>query len=159
MLQRLFVLLLALGLTACSSLPFGALAPKMSVTDIEIKRLGLFEQHFDVGIRLDNPNDFDLTIEALEFELEVNGRPFAKGEGHTATLIPALSSTVLRVDAIMQSQNLIQQIRTLPPETLKEGVPYRIRGRVKTGKLPVWLPFDHPGIYGGDEKKPAGKSV
>jgi LEA14-like dessication related protein len=157
--QRLFVLLFALGLTACSSLPFGALTPKMSVADVAIKRIGLLEQHFDVGVRLSNPNDFDLTIEALEFELEVNGQPFAKGEGHTTTLIPALSSTVLRVDAIMQSQNLIQQIKTLPPQTLKDGVPYRIKGRVKTDKLPGWLPFDHPGIYGGDEKKPAGQSV
>ena len=159
MLQRLFALLLALGVVACSSLPFGALAPKMSVADVEVKRLGLFEQHFDVGLRLSNPNDFDLAIEAVEFELEVNGRPFAKGEGHTATLIPALSSTVLRVDAMMQSQYLIQQIKTLPPQTLKDGVPYRIKGRVKTDKLPGWLPFDHPGIYGGDKKKPAGQSV
>jgi LEA14-like dessication related protein len=158
MLQRLLVLLLALGLTACSSLPFNALAPKVSVADVEIKSLGLFEQHFDVGLRISNPNDFDLKIEALDFELEVNGRPFAKGLGRTTTLIQAISSTVLRVDATMQSKNLIRQIKTLPPETLKDGVPYRIKGRVKTDKSPAWLPFDHTGVYGGDEKN-RGKTI
>jgi LEA14-like dessication related protein len=159
MLKRQLMLAWVLGLTACSSLPFNVQAPRMSVADVEVRQLGLFEQRFDVGIRLGNPNDFDLTIEALEFELEVNGRPFARGEGHTTTRVPALSSSVLRVDAFMSSQNLVRQIRTLPPETLKDGVPYRIKGRVKTDKMPGWLPFDHPGIYGGDEKKPAGRSI
>ncbi|MCL5060600.1 MAG: LEA type 2 family protein [Candidatus Thermoplasmatota archaeon] len=116
-------------------------------------------QRFDVGLRVANPNDFDLTIEALEFELEVNGRPFAQSLSRTATLIPAASSTVLRVDAIMQSRNLIQQIRTLPPETLKDGVPYRIKGRVKTDRSSHWLPFDHSGRYGGDAQKPGGRAI
>jgi len=158
MLQRLLVLLFVLGVTACSSLPFNALAPKVSVADVDIKSLGLFEQRFDVGLRVSNPNDFDLKIEALDFELEVNGRPFAKGLGRTTTLIPAVSSTVLRVDATMPSTNLIRQIKTLPPETLKEGVPYRIKGRVKTDKSSNWLPFDHSGVYGG-EQKPKGKTI
>lgn len=159
MMQRLLVFLLALGLAACSGLPFNAVAPKVSVAEVDIKSLGLFEQRFDVGLRVSNPNDFDLKIEALDFELEVNGRPFAKGLSRTSTLIPAASSAMLRVDAIMQSKNLIRQIKTLPPETLKDGVPYRITGRVKTNQSSSWLPFDHTGVYGGDEKKPAGRAV
>jgi LEA14-like dessication related protein len=159
MMQRLFVFLLALGLAACSSLPLNAVEPRVSVADVDIKSLGLFEQHFDVGLRVSNPNDFNLKIEALDFELEVNGRPFAKGLARSTTLIPALSSTTLRVDAIMQSKNLIEQIKTLPPVTLKEGVPYRIKGRVKTDKLFGWLPFDHTGVVGGDEKKTKVKTI
>jgi len=154
--QRLLMFFLLLGLTACSGLPLNAVAPKVSVAGVKIKSLGLFEQHFDVQLRVANPNDFDLTIEALEFELEVNGRPLANGLSRVSTLIPAASSAVLRLDAIMQSNNLIQQIKTLPPETLKDGVPYRVKGRVKTDQSSRWLPFDHTGMYGGGggEKKP-----
>ena len=159
MLQRLLAYLLVLGLVACSGLPLNAVAPKVSLADVDIKRLGLFEQRFDVGLRVNNPNDFDLKIEVLEFELELNGRPFATGLSRTATLIQAASSTVLRVDAITQSKNLIQQIKTLPPDTLKDGVPYRITGRVKTDKSSRWIPFDHAGVYGGDEKKPKGRAI
>ena len=159
MLHRLLVWFLVVGQAACSGLPLNAVAPKVSLADVDIKRLGLFEQRFDVGLRINNPNDFDLKIEALEFELEVNGRPFAQSLSRTATLIPAASSTVLRVDAIMQSRNLIQQIRTLPPETLKDGVPYRIKGRVKTDRSSHWLPFDHSGRYGGDAQKPGGRAI
>lgn len=157
--RRLWILLVLFNLAACSGLPLNAVPPRVSVAEVDVKRLGLFEQRFDVGLRLANPNDFDLTIEALEFELEVNGRPFAQSLSRTATLIPAASSTVLRVDAIMQSRNLIQQIRTLPPETLKDGVPYRIKGRVKTDRSSHWLPFDHSGRYGGDAQKPGGRAI
>jgi len=56
------------------------------------------------------------------------------------------------VDAVVQSKHLIQQIKTLPPESLKHGVPYRIKGRVKTDRSPSWLPFDRAGVVGGDAK-------
>lgn len=122
------------------------------MADVDIKRMGLFEQHFDVGLRVSNPNEFDLKIEALEFELELNGRAFAKGLAQVSALIPATSSTVMRVDAVTQSRNLIQQIKTLPSGTLREGMPYRISGRVKTDRSSRWIPFDRKGVYGADDK-------
>ncbi|MBW8328702.1 MAG: LEA type 2 family protein [Thiobacillus sp.] len=159
MLRRLLVAFLALGLAACSGLPLNTVAPRVSMAEVDIRHLGLFEQHYDVGLRLSNPNDFDLHIEVLEFELELNGRPFAKGQSRVSTLIPATSSSVMRVEAITQSENLIQQIKTLPPDMLKEGVPYRIRGRFKTDRSPLWLNFDHAGVYGGDRKKTEGRGA
>ena len=158
MLRRLLLLVFAFGLAACSGLPFNAVAPRVSVAEVGIKSLGLFEQRFDVGLRVGNPNDFELTIEALEFELEVNGRPFASGLSQTSTRIAAASNTLLRIDAVTQSKDLIRQIETLTPDALQEGVPYRIRGRLKTDRSPNWVPFDHSGVYRGDEKKPAGRS-
>jgi LEA14-like dessication related protein len=159
MLQRLLFLFLACSLASCAGLPLNAVAPGITVADIDIQRLGLFEQHFDLGLRVSNPNDYDLTIEALEFELEVNGRPFGKGLSRMNTLVPAVSSTVLQVDAIMQSKDLIQQIKALPPGALKNGVSYRIKGRVKTDRSSSWLPFDHAGIYGGAAPKSEGRAI
>lgn len=158
MLQRLLTLFLALGLAACSSLPLNVLAPKVSVADVDIKRLGMLEQQFDVGLRVANPNAFELKIEALEFEFELNGRTFASGQSNVPTLIPAESSSVLRVEAMTRSMSLLQQFRTLP-EILKQGVDYRIKGRVKTDKLPGWFPFEHSGVVGGEAKIPDGIAI
>lgn len=159
MLQRLLMFFCALTVVGCAALPSAALAPEVSVADIGIGRLGLFEQQFDVGLRIDNRNDFDLVVEALEFEIEVNGRPFARGLGRESQRLPALTSTVLRVDAIMPSKNLVDQIRTLPPATLKAGVPYRIHGRVRVDRTSRWLPFDHAGVYGGRPAPVEGRSI
>ena len=143
--------LACLLLAGCSSLPMGAVAPKVSVADIDVKSLGVFEQRFDLGLRVTNPNDFDLKIEGLDFDLEVNGRPFAKGLSSAAAMIPAASSTIIHVEAITESKNIISQVKTMPFEMLKEGVPYKVKGRVKTDRTD-WMPFEHKGVYGADTK-------
>jgi hypothetical protein len=153
MLQRLLGLILPLALAACSGLPLNTAAPRVSVGEVGLRHFDWFEQHYDVGLQLSNPNDFDLKIEALDFEIELNGLPFASGQSRTATVIPALSGTVLRVDAVTQSTNLVQQFRALQPEATRDGVSHRVRGRVKTGHSPIWLPFDHAGRVGGATQK------
>ena len=158
MLQRLLTLLLVLGLAACSSLPPNVVAPKVSVAEVDVKRLGLLEQHFYVGLRVTNPNTFDLGIELLEFEFELNGRPFANGQSNVPTRIPAGSSAVMQVEAMTRSMNLLKQLEALPG-ILKQGADYRIKGRVRTDKLPGWLPFEHSGVVGGEAREPASRSI
>ncbi len=157
--QGFLIAFLALLLAACSALPLNAVAPKVSVADVSVKSLSLLEQQLDVGLRISNPNDFDLTIVALEFELEVNGRPFARGLSRKSTTIPAVASALLRIDTFTQSKDLLRQFRTLTPEVLKDGVPYRVKGRFKTDRASSWQDFDHSGVYGGDEKSPADKAI
>ena len=142
---------------ACTGIPFNAKAPKVSVAEVSVKRLGLFEQIFDVGLRVNNPNDFDIAIEGLEFKLEVNGREFATGTAYTHTHVPAFSSAVVHVDTTTDSNKLLQQIKVLP-EILKDGAPYRIRGRIKIDRMDDWWPFDRSGIYGRD-KQPKEKGT
>jgi LEA14-like dessication related protein len=151
MLQRLLILVV-LGLVGCSTLPRDALAPEVSVADVQLSRLGVFEQHFDVGLRVVNANEFPLNVEAMTFELEVNGQPFLHGQSQRALLIPAASTSVVRVDATTRSEDLLTQMRVLQNASLKAGVPYRIKGRMKTDRFPFWVPFDRQGVYGGIDK-------
>lgn len=151
---RLLAVVTLFAVGACSSLPPDARPPRVSVAEVDLKSLGMFEQRFDVGLRLRNPNDFDLKIEAIDFELEVNERPFATGLTRTSALVPAISSTIVRVEAVTESRNLMRQFRTLPGEMLRKGVPYRIKGRVKIDRASRWIPFDHTGVYGRDAQKP-----
>lgn len=159
MMRFWLVLVGSLGLAACSGLPWNAVAPKVSVADVGIKSLGLLEQQLDVGLRISNPNDFALTIEALEVELEVNQHPFARGVSRQATPIPAVASTVLRVDTFMQSKDLIRQFKLLSQGGLKTGVPYRLKGRFKTDQSSRWQSFDRSGVYGDDGPSAEGKSI
>jgi LEA14-like dessication related protein len=159
MLKRLLTLILVLGLTACSALPRNTVAPKVNVADVSVKSMTLLEQKLDVGLRISNPNDFDLTIVALEFEMEVNGRPFAHGLSRKSTTIPAVASALLRIDTFTQSKDLFRQFMTLTPKVLKDGVPYRVKGRFKTDRSSYWQDFDHSSVYGGDEKTPEGKAI
>lgn len=158
---KLVLLALVTAFTAaCSGIPFNAKAPKISVAEVNVKRLGLFEQIFDVGLRVKNPNDFDIVIEGLEFKLEISGREFATGVANTNThtRVPAFSSAVVHVDTATQSNKLLQQMKTLP-DVLKDGVPYRIHGRMKIDRASDWMPFDRSGVYGRDEQKDKGTAI
>ena len=153
------ILLITTFTAACTGIPYNAKAPKVSVAEVNVKQLGLFEQIFDVGLRVNNPNDFDLKIEGLEFKLDIRGREFATGIAHTHTRIPAFSNAVVHVDTTTQSNKLLDQMSTLP-EILKDGVPYRIHGRIKIDRISGWLPFDRSGIYGRDaQPKEKGTAI
>lgn len=157
-LRVLVSIVVAAFTVGCTGIPFNAKAPKVSVAEVSVKRFGLFEQIFDVGLRVNNPNDFDIDIEGLEFKLEINSREFATGVAHTHTHVPAFSSAVVHVDTTTQSDKLLQQMKTLP-EILKDGVPYRIYGRIKIDSVSYWLPFDRNGEYGRDEQKDKGTAT
>ena len=150
-LKLVTIVLFAVLSVACTGIPFNAKAPKVSVDAVNLKRLGLFEQTLDVGLRVNNPNDFDIAIEGLEFKLEVNGREFATGTAYTHTHVPAFSSAVVHVDTTTDSNKLLQQIKALP-DLLKDGAPYRILGRIKIDRADDWVAFDRSGVYGRDNK-------
>lgn len=154
MLQRLLILAV-LALAGCTTLPRDTQAPEVSVADVQLSRLGVLEQHFDVGLRVVNANEFPLTIEAMTFELEVNGMPFLQGQSQRPLLIPAASSSVVRVDATTRSQDLLTQMQVLQNVSLKDGVPYRVKGKIKSDRFPLWVPFDRQGVYGGAAKNAA----
>lgn len=155
MFRRLTAFLLVLGLAACAAVPRDIVAPKVSVADVAVISVGFVEQRFDVGLRVENPNPYVLEIDALTFEVEVNGRPFLRGQSRGAATIRAAGTDVLRVDATTQLQDLREQFRILQTLSLADGVPYRIRGRVKAGGSPLWLPFEHAGVY--DARLPSAK--
>lgn len=157
MLQRALVSFLVLILAACSALTPKPLPPQVSVAAVEVKSVGVFEQRFDIVLRVANPNGFALTVEALEFDLDVNGQPFARGRSPLPARLAAASETDVVIEAVTRSDDLIRQLGTLAPGQLKQGLPYRLRGRVKTDRSSRWLPFEHAGVYGAP--RPPGGTI
>lgn len=149
--------LTTLMLAACSGLPFNTQPPRVAVASLDVRSFGIFEQKLDLGLRVANPNAFDIKVEALDFTLEVNGAPLATGLSRTSTLLPATSTTLMRVEAYVPSRAAVELIRRISPEQLRDGVPYRIHGRIKLEGLD-WLPFEKHGRY-GEAGKPAGLRI
>ena len=71
--------IVALWLAGCTGLPLGMQAPSVTLADISVVNVGLFEQQFMLKLRVQNPNPQEFVIDGLAFDLEVNEQPFAKG--------------------------------------------------------------------------------
>ncbi|MCA1804270.1 MAG: hypothetical protein LC646_02710, partial [Xanthomonadaceae bacterium] len=78
-LMSLSCLLFALSLTACAWLPQKPQAPRVSLVNVQLSSMELLEQRYGLTLRIQNPNDFALNIQGLDFEVELNRMPFASG--------------------------------------------------------------------------------
>ncbi len=126
-----------LALAACTRLG-GAEPPQVHLTDIRLLPGGLLEQRFQVDLRLGNPNDFDLELDGLTFEVELNDRPFARGLSNQSVTVPRLGEAQLRVVASTTLIDVVQQMLVLGE---RSDLSYRIAGVVylrgmTTRKLP-----------------------
>ncbi len=93
---QLLTLLLFLGLGGCASwfdfdndLP----EPQVHLVKVEVVRAKLLEQKFLLHFRVDNPNDQDLTVRALEYRIHLGDILLTEGEHeHWFTIGPKRSA-------------------------------------------------------------------
>ncbi len=127
--RRLALVLLVAGMAAapllgCASTET-AVAPRVRLADIKVIGGGLFAQQIGIELLVGNPNNFDIRIEGLTFNLEVNGQAFADGFSNEAVTIPRLSEVTVPVTASTTLFDLVQQVLILGQ---REDFSYRISG-------------------------------
>lgn len=138
------VALLTIGLSACSgaSLPI-AEKPDVSLAGLSFAEVGLFEQGFTLQLRLKNPNDFDIPVQALNFALDVNGAPFAKGLTNEDFTLPASAEIVVPIEVSIATQDLIERVAAIGTG---RRLDYRLSG---AAEIDSWfsapVPFERAG--------------
>ncbi len=135
-----------LGLLAgCTSLPFQAQKVNVSLMDVRISQMGIIEQEYALKLRLQNPNPKILSIQGLSYEMELNGRIFARGVSPKTASIPPYGEIVLDVNAVSSIATLIDQIARLKQDRPKV-FRYRLTGKLNLAStLPTGLPFEYSG--------------
>lgn len=114
---------LLLGLAACSGAE--PVPPQVRVVDLRLLESSVFEQRFEIDLRIGNPNDFDLPLDGLTFDLEVNGEDFARGFSNQRVTVPRLSEERISVTA---STTLIELVRQMQLLAERGDLTYRISG-------------------------------
>jgi LEA14-like dessication related protein len=103
----------------------------------------LFEQELRVDLRIINPNDFDLPIGGLTFDLRVNGDRVARGNSPDGVKVPRLGDAVIQVTTRTSSIAMVRQLMNPPKSGVYE---YEISGDVLvSGFTRTRLPFEHKG--------------
>ena len=112
------------------------------VHSIRIVELGLLEQRFELGVRLQNPNGHAINIRGLEFSLDVNGQPFASGLSSNGVLLPEYGESVLAIAATSTLGSLLGQLESL---SHRQELDYRLSGKLRLDRLLAPVPFDFSG--------------
>lgn len=139
--MRIFALALALLLAACA--PVISKPPAVTLAGVDLESIGLFEQRYILQLRVTNPNDSDIPVEGVSFDIELNGMHFASGVSNSAVTIPRLGEALLEVKATSNLASFMRQLRDLNKDG-KSGLDYRIKGDLRVSGYGA-VPFDRAG--------------
>jgi len=139
---------LALAASACGMLPPANLEPpKISIANISIVAVGLEELRFALSIDARNPNDVDVPLTNLRFDLELLGQPFASGAAAESTVtLPAGASREVPIEFAVPTSRLLDLVRALR-HSAGSPLGYRLHGSANWGRSPFAIPFEKRGEF------------
>lgn len=117
--------------------------PEVSLAGIDLVRLGLLEQRFVLKLRIRNPNDVDVPVNALNFDVELNTRHFARGVSDKPVIIPRQGETILEVKTVSRLGDVLKPLLDAQKNG-RERIGYRVFGSVDLEGYGN-IPFDRSG--------------
>lgn len=151
-LARAAACLCALGLSAgCAGLSPSLEAPKVSLAGLRLIDVTLFEQRYEVGLRIRNPNPFALSVNGMSYELYLNEREFAGGVSPRPVEVPAFDERLVWVEVVSDLARVLDQVRAL--EEGRSRLAYRIAGRMRIEGYWGTIAFQHSGELSGTARE------
>ena len=144
-------LIIGAGLSGCAGLSSQIEAPTVTIADVGIDRIGLFEQQLNLKLRVRNPNDRELRVDGIAFDFEINDQLFARGVGNRAIIVPRYGSELMNVEAVTNLSSVIKQFNAWA-RAEHPGLKYRIKGTLSLEGSRV--PFDRTGEFDLGGKAP-----
>ena len=131
-----------LAIPACAGLVQPWQSPEVIVTSLRPERIGLDEQSLLVGLRIKNPNDRRLPINAMTYKLTLAGDQIAQGGGRLERQIPAFGEESVEVSVIGSAATLLRKVPALALQS--RPWEYEISGTVTVAGV-VPLPYRYAG--------------
>lgn len=153
---QILPVLLTVVVTACSTVPKDFETPKFGIANIAPKDVAIFEQRFDVQLRVQNPNNFDLGINGIRFEIDLNEKEFGNGMSGQAVTVPRFGSEVMSAEVITGIGSFLRQVQGVSSGIAK--VRYRLKGKAfAQAPSSFTIPFDESGEVDLNLAPPAEK--
>jgi LEA14-like dessication related protein len=118
-----FLSALALFLAACAAIR--PKAPEVALESVKLSHVSLREQRFDLVLRVKNPNAREFVLNALSYNIEVGGKPFAQGLSGQRVLLAAEGDTLVELPGVA---NVGSVFSSLLDGILGGEVEYRVFG-------------------------------
>ncbi len=125
------LILLVLSILVTSCLNWFLDKPFIIVREIILSPRSLLEMNLLLGIEVQNPNRFDLTLTSFEYTVHLNNEEIGTGHLEKEILVPASSTTRVQAPVAAKFKNLGGSLKTI---LTGEDLPYKIEGKavVKT---------------------------
>ena len=85
--------------------------PLIGLANIQLQDTTQFERRYQLQLRAQNPNDFDLAVTGLRCTLYIDDQAFARGVSPAAVIIPRFGEAVLTVSVVSDPQRVFAQLQ------------------------------------------------
>ena len=147
--RRYFVFPWALCLIAlisgCAATSELANPPRVSLADLRLAEVSLIEQRYAAKLRVQNPNDADLSVRGMEYTIYINGRKFADGVSGRKFSVPSYSEKIIEVSLTSTVLRVFEQLQNLSSGEA-QNFRYRITGSLSLDGLRGSIPFSHEDV-------------
>ena len=119
--------------------------PRITLTNIQVQEIKIFESVFQIDQRVVNPNDVAIDIKGLDCELELNDKKFASGVSKKRIKISSFDTAVIPITVY---SSVLDLAKGLFDAGKKQMVNYRLKGRIHIGSslsVPLVIPFESEG--------------
>ncbi len=144
-----------LGLGGCAAMHTHYSAPQVSLVQLTLRRVSVFQQQFLATLLVTNPNQIALPVKSMQYRLAVNGEAFASGISDKAFTVPSMGSKRVSVTVNTTTLAWMRQLSALGSVSPRK-VRYRVTGTIHPGS---WFSPAVPFSYDGSVSMPiAGRS-
>ena len=120
----LFLLTLSICLVSC--LDWIMEKPSFVLREIILRPTSLTEGSLLIGLDVQNPNRFDLTLKSFEYVLFLDNKEIGSGRLEKEILVPSLSTTQVQVSVAAKFKDLGGSLKTI---IAGHDLPYKIEGK------------------------------
>lgn len=109
------ILLVAIIFAGCSNLKDLAdtQKPKLSVENVQVTDFSFSEIEVTYDVNIDNPNPVALQMLSYDYNLDINGSSFVKGDQQEGLDIEASGSSMVRIPVTINFQDLYRSVKGL----------------------------------------------
>lgn len=118
--------------------------PTFILREVTISPRSLLEMNLLIGLDVQNPNRFDLTIKSFEYRVYLNNEEIGSGRLESEVLVPASSTTAVQAPVAANFKNLGGSLKAL---VMESDLPYKIEGRAEIEAIfgSLTFPFSKEG--------------
>ena len=137
-----FVLTLSICLVSCVNIIMEK--PSFVIREIILSPSSFTEANLLIGLDVQNPNRFDLTLKSFEYVIFLNNEEIGTGRLEKEILVPSSSTTQVQVSVVAKFKDLGGSLKTI---ITGHDLPYKIEGKasIKTTFGSRYLPFSNDG--------------
>lgn len=122
-------------LSGCATMNLNYEEPSIELVSFKVLPANGFEQNFEIGLKLTNPNNFELPLNGISYQLLVAGETLAHG---VAVNIPTAGAYSESRFTVPISTNLMRGIKVIRALMFSQGkdISYQLKA-----KLDIDIPF------------------